>query len=94
VGVWFGVLTARTGSLWCALGLHLSWNFCEGFVFGQPVSGLRPGASLLGGTVGEAGFWSGGGFGPEAAGWTAVLLLLAIGLCLLWPVAKPRPSFQ
>jgi hypothetical protein len=73
VGVWFGVLTARTGSLWCAIGLHLSWNFCEGFVFGQPVSGLRPGLSLLSGTVGAAGFWNGGDFGPEAAGWTAVL---------------------
>ncbi len=79
VGVWFGVLTVRTGSLWMSLGLHGSWNFFEGFVFGQPVSGLTPSQSLLVGSwPSTRGFFSGGDFGPEAAGWTAVLLLLGV----------------
>jgi membrane protease YdiL (CAAX protease family) len=99
VGWWFGAVTVRTGSLWCALGLHLSWNFCEGFVFGQPVSGLPPGGSLLGATWTDAGFFSGGAFGPEAAGWTAVLLAVATGVTALvgrgrraaaWGTGAPR----
>lgn len=83
VGAWFGALTVRTGSVWLAMGVHVAWNFFEGFVFGQPVSGNPPGTSLL---IGRSGavptFWSGGAFGPEAAGWTAVVLVLALGLTL------------
>jgi uncharacterized protein len=89
VGVWFGIVTVRTGSLWMPMGLHVAWNFFEGFVFGQPVSGTPPGTSILiGKTPAEQSFWSGGAFGPEAAGWTAVVLLVAIGLAL----AVPRRS--
>lgn len=83
VGIWFGALTVRTGSVWMATGVHVAWNFFEGFVFGQPVSGARPGLSVLVGPAeGSPGFWSGGAFGPEAAGWTAVVLCLAIALTL------------
>lgn len=83
VGAWFGALTVRTGSLWLAMGLHVAWNFFEGFVFGQPVSGNPPGTSLLiGARDAVPTFWSGGAFGPEAAGWTAVVLVVALGLTL------------
>jgi membrane protease YdiL (CAAX protease family) len=89
VGAWFGAVTVRTGSVWMAMGLHVSWNFFEGFVFGQPVSGNTPGTSLfLAQGPSTAGFWSGGAFGPEAAGWTAVVLALALGVT----VALPRRS--
>jgi hypothetical protein len=90
VGFWFGALTARTGSLWCALGLHLAWNLCEGFVFGQPVSGIPPGSSLLAATWQEPGFWSGGAFGPEAAGWTAVVLAAGTIATVAWPGRRDR----
>lgn len=86
VGLWFGALTVRTGSVWTAMGVHVAWNFFEGFVFGQPVSGATPGISILVGTAeGAPRFWSGGAFGPEAAGWTAVVLLLALTLTLTIP---------
>ncbi|MEW5740229.1 MAG: type II CAAX endopeptidase family protein [Myxococcota bacterium] len=93
VGVWFGAVTVRTGSLWMSFGLHVGWNFAEGVLFGQPVSGLLPGTSVLQASwPGEPGFFSGGAFGPEAAGWTAVLLGLAILGTVAWPVARRRPS--
>ena len=96
VGAWFGALTVRTGSLWVAMGLHVAWNFFEGFVFGQPVSGNAPGTSLLiGGNAAAPTFWSGGAFGPEAAGWTAVVLVLGLGLTLtldLRSTQTRRPS--
>lgn len=83
VGAWFGTLTLRTGSLWCAVGAHWAWNVCEGFVFGQPVSGLLADTALFEAHwPAQGGFWSGASFGPEAAGWTAVLLLAATILTL------------
>jgi membrane protease YdiL (CAAX protease family) len=86
VGVWFGAVAVRTGSLWMPFGLHVGWNFAEGVVFGQPVSGLWPGTALFAASwPREAGFFSGGDFGPEAAGWTAVLLALAIAATVAWP---------
>lgn len=90
VGLWFGAITVRTGSVWMAMGLHVAWNFFEGFVFGQPVSGTGPGTSIFVGHVpAEPGFWSGGAFGPEAAGWTAVVLVAGLALTLLVP-RSPR----
>jgi hypothetical protein len=89
VGLWFGAITIRTGSVWMSMGLHVAWNFFEGFVFGQPVSGNAPGtALLLGEAPATAGFWSGGTFGPEAAGWTGVVLCVAVGCTLALPRAR------
>ncbi len=83
VGLWFGAAMVRSGSVWLPMGLHVAWNFFEGFVFGQPVSGNVAGSSLFVATFpAEPGFWSGGAFGPEAAGWTGVVLVLALGLTL------------
>ena len=90
VGLWFGVLAIRT-SLWTSIGAHLAWNWFEGFVLGQPVSGIAPGTSLFAGSVQPRGFFSGGDFGPEASGLTTVLLAIATLVCALWP-KKPLPS--
>jgi membrane protease YdiL (CAAX protease family) len=85
VGLWFGALMVKSGSIWLPIGVHVAWNFFEGFVFGQPVSGTPQGASLLVlERVPTPGFWGGGEFGPEAAGWTAVVLSIAIGLTMRW----------
>jgi len=94
VGVWFGALVVRTGSLWTSIGAHVAWNWFEGFVWGQPVSGITPGPSLFTApAAGAAGFWSGGAFGPEASGWTAVLLGVAVALTLAWPRGRmPRSA--
>ncbi len=77
VGVWFGLLALRF-TLWAAIGAHVAWNFFEGFVLGQPVSGINPGPSLFVGPIVARGFFSGGAFGPEASGLTGVLLVIAV----------------
>ena len=84
VGLWFGVLAIRT-SLWTSFAAHTAWNWFEGFVLGQPVSGISPGTSLFAGPVELGGFFSGGDFGPEASGLTTVLLALATLAAALWP---------
>lgn len=89
VGVWFGLIAWRI-SLFASIGLHLAWNWFEGFVFGQPVSGLPSQAALFHATwPAEGSFWSGGDFGPEASGWTAVVLVAAIICTLFFAASKP-----
>src|SRR5262249_62144076 len=91
VGWWLGVLVARTGSLWLTMGMHVSWNWFEGFVFGQPVSGTSVGDTLLRETSGSSIFWTGGPFGPEASGVCTILLLLALVVSIAWR-GEPKPA--
>lgn len=84
VGVWFGAMAWRAQSIWPAVGAHLAWNWFEGWVWGQNVSGIRAGCSLLIASASQP-FWGGGAFGPEASGLTAVLLAAACGVTVLWP---------
>ncbi|MBI3181272.1 MAG: CPBP family intramembrane metalloprotease [Myxococcales bacterium] len=92
VGVWLAALTLRSGSLWLAIGAHASWNWFEGFVFGQPVSGLAPGPSLFLHRALDDGAWTGGSFGPEAGGPACALLLAAIALSLVLPWPRRGPD--
>ncbi|MGV3621731.1 MAG: CPBP family intramembrane glutamic endopeptidase [Archangium sp.] len=93
VGVWFGVMVVRTGSVWMGIAAHVTWNFFEGFVFGQPVSGNLARSSLFTASWPvERSFWSGGDFGPEAAGFTVPVLLAAIALTWAWKPRQPVTS--
>ena len=91
VGMWFGAMAWRTQSLWPSIGAHLAWNWFEGFVWGQNVSGIQAGCSWLTATT-EPPFWGGGAFGPEASGFTAVLLALASLATLAWPKPREAPT--
>ena len=82
-GLLLGVGYVLTGSLAIPIGLHISWNFFQGNVFGFPVSGIEPlGATFL--TIEQGGppLFTGGIFGPEAG-----LLDIAatiVGSLLIW----------
>jgi uncharacterized protein len=98
VGIWFGAMAWRAQSIWPAVGAHLAWNFFEGFVWGQNVSGIRAGCSLLTATS-RPPFFGGGPFGPEASGLTCLLLVLACLGTAFWPAggratASPGPAAQ
>jgi len=94
VGIWLGLLVVRTGSLWLTMGLHVAWNWVEGWVFGQAVSGQALGTPLLRATWGDSLFWTGGRFGPEASGLCTIVLAAALAVTLAWPgwQREPRPE--
>ena len=45
-GLMFCALYALTGRLWVPIGLHLAWNFAQGYLFGATVSGGDLGGSI------------------------------------------------
>jgi len=69
-----------TGELAIPIGIHITWNFFQGAVFGYPVSGFGNAASLI--TIRTIGnpILTGGDFGPEAS-------LVGLAACLVGSVA-------
>jgi len=74
-GLLFAQAYLVTRQLWLPIGLHLSWNFAQGPIFGFPVSGL-PGSGLLSVEPTGPEVVTGGPFGPEAG------LVLLVGIAL------------
>jgi uncharacterized protein len=85
-GLMFCALYALTGRLWVPIGLHLAWNFAQGYLFGAAVSGNDLGGSIAVSTArhGAATWLTGGTFGPEASVFALVLVsaitMSALGL--------------
>jgi membrane protease YdiL (CAAX protease family) len=75
-GVLLALAFAATRSLWAPIGLHLGWNFTEGGVFGQAVSGGQA-HGLIASTLHGGPFVTGGAFGPEASLTAMAVSLLA-----------------
>lgn len=80
-GVLFGAVYIFSRSLWLPIGLHWSWNFFEGWVYGTPVSGIDTAGLLHSDTAGPT-LWTGGAFGPEA-GLVAVIVCGGVGLYVI-----------
>jgi len=55
-----------TGNLGLSIGLHFSWNFVQGGIFGFPISGMALPTSIIRITQAGTDLWTGGAFGPEA----------------------------
>lgn len=73
-GLLFACIYLWSGSLYLPIGLHLTWNFTMGYIYGLPVSGLAIDGLLQVEITGPA--WiTGGHFGLEG-GFLATALLL------------------
>jgi hypothetical protein len=66
---------ALTHNLWLAVGIHMSWNFTEGSLFGAAVSGGSQSHSLVRASLSGPAWLTGGPFGPEAS-------VVSVGVCL------------
>ena len=87
-GLFLGLGCILTGELAIPIGLHIGWNFCQGNVFGFPVSGTEAGATLLAITQGGPELWTGGTFGPEAGLMGLAATLAGSGLIVAWVRAR------
>jgi membrane protease YdiL (CAAX protease family) len=84
-GLMLGFGYVISGELAIPIGLHITWNFFQGAVYGFPVSGFGPfGATFIATSQTGPDLWTGGPFGPEAGLLAPVAMLLGISLIALW----------
>ncbi len=84
-----GILLAMgyilTGELAIPIGIHITWNFFQGNVFGFPVSGMDASwATFIAIEQSGPALWTGGAFGPEAGLMDIGATLIGILLIVLW----------
>lgn len=94
-GLLLGLPYLLTGELAISIGLHITWNFFQGNVFGFPVSGMRTGTTII--TVQQSGpeLWTGGAFGPEAGLIGIAAIFIGSLLILFWiKLTRQRLAWQ
>ncbi|MBI2428273.1 MAG: CPBP family intramembrane metalloprotease [Ignavibacteriales bacterium] len=80
-GLWLSVAYYKTNALWLAIGLHISWNFFQGFVYSLPVSGTTSDKEQIGKAIVTGPEWlTGGTFGPEGGALATLMLIISIAL--------------
>jgi uncharacterized protein len=78
IGIFFGLLMVRTGSLWLLWGVHFGWNFSLGALYGLPVSGIGQFSVLWTGHASGPKWLTGGDYGIEASATAAAVVLIGI----------------
>lgn len=91
-GVWFGVAYLKTRDLWLPFGLHLTWNWMQGAVFGVEVSGLAElvAAPLLKEIDGGPAWLTGESYGIE--GGIAATIALIASTVAIYSLPGLKPS--
>ena len=76
-GIVLGIYYVHKSNLWLPIGMHLTWNFFQGPIFGFEVSGIKS-QSLIKQTVNGSDLITGGQFGFEASLLATVLIVVLI----------------
>ncbi len=91
-GLFLGLPFLLTDQLAMPIGIHITWNFFQGNVFGFPVSGTSNNEITFI-AVQQSGpdLWTGGAFGPEA-GLLGLAALIVGSLLIVWWVKRTRET--
>ncbi|MDI6105603.1 type II CAAX endopeptidase family protein [Actinoplanes sp. NEAU-A12] len=99
-GIMLAAFYALTGRIWVSIGVHIAWNFTQGYLFGAAVSGSTFDDPIARSVARpDAPEWlTGGAFGPEAS-LPALLVCMVVGVAALvmaWKRgrfrAEPKPA--
>ncbi len=77
LGILLSLAYVLTRNIWLAVGIHMAWNFMQGFVFGTEVSGSREPSSLYTTSMTGSDLLTGGSFGMEGSLVSLVVSLIA-----------------
>jgi hypothetical protein len=77
-GVLFSLAYLRTHALWLGWGLHFAWAAATAVLFGLPVGGAANYGSIVQTSASGPAWFTGGAYGPEAAFFTGIVLILAM----------------
>lgn len=83
-GVFLALGYVLTGELAIPIGVHVTWNFFQGPVFGLGVSGISMPASVIATEPVGPEIATGGAFGPEAGALGIVAIAVGIVATVLW----------
>lgn len=83
-GIFLGLGMVLTGSLAIPIGVHITWNFFQGNVFGFAVSGINTGVTVIATETVNNTWLIGGAFGPEAGLLSIAAMVLGSVLTMLW----------
>jgi membrane protease YdiL (CAAX protease family) len=87
-GIMLSIGFIYSGQAALSIGLHFTWNFFQGVIFGFPISGTVSPANLIRIEQHGAELLTGGSFGPEA-GLVGVIAML-LGILLIYIYLKRR----
>ncbi|HEV2699329.1 MAG TPA: CPBP family intramembrane glutamic endopeptidase [Terriglobales bacterium] len=80
IGLFFAFTLRRTGNLWFAMGMHMSWDWSETYFYSVPDSGLVLPGHLLNASLHGPRWLTGGSVGPEGS------VLLFVLIAAMWVV--------
>ena len=88
-GLLLGAAYKWSGSLWLPIGIHWTWNYTQGNIFGFAVSGTDAGSTWLQVVPDGPDILTGGAFGAEAS-IISVVLGLAFTVLFVWAYLKKK----
>lgn len=89
LGILLSLAYVLTGNIWLAVGIHMAWNFMQGFIFGTEVSGSREPSSFLTTSMTGSDLFTGGSFGLEGSLATLIVGLAASAILVVL-IARKR----
>lgn len=89
IGLFFCFTLRRTGSLWFAVGMHVSWDWGESYLYSVPDSGGTVPGHLLKSSFHGSRWLTGGSVGPEGS----VLVFVVIAAAwVMFDRMYPKPG--
>jgi membrane protease YdiL (CAAX protease family) len=90
-GIWLGLAYLKTRNLWFPFGIHLTWNWFQGAIFGVEVSGLTQftTAPILREIDSGPAWLTGESYGLEGGIACTIALVVSMALIYFLPILKP-----